>query len=257
MTDTHTPKLRLTKQQTATNQQVWGSILNLGFTDLLDAAIAGAATIDLTAGNATLSTNDGAADEARNITILLTGAPGSARTVFVPLLQKVYTIHNACGQTVTVRTATGTGVAVLNGTRVTVFVDEADDVVRQPLLNTDNNVVAQTGVMTPQVGNVPNATLGTSTPTYYTLREGGQIIVGTQGFTVTINSGATIVNGLVLPTSLDLDGCTLLIDDGGTIRPAFMSVGQTSIIYSRADSVAWTSPSQRIIPPHYFVLRGA
>lgn len=258
MTDVHTHSLRLSKQQTATNNLVWGSVLNAGVIALLDDALAGTTSIDVTAGNVTLSTEDGAADQARCMTILVIGAPGVARTIFVPNVQKVYTVHNACGQSVTVKTTTGVGVVVPNGSRATVFVDEASGNVIQPLLHTDQAVLALSGNLTAAPCTVVNGTAGTTTPTYYVGREGGQVIIGTAGYTVTLTAPAFIVNinAGTFPVSSDLDARTLYIVEAGTVREAVMTTAPSSIIYSRADTSGWGSNSV-VVPEHYFVLRGA
>lgn len=261
MTDTFTPSLRLTKEQTATNTGVWGSILNNGMIALLDDAIAGAASIDMTTGAATLTTANGASDQARNMTLLLTGTPAGASTLFVPKAQKVYTIENSCGQTVTVRSASGSGVAIANGVRATVFMDADNDVVRQPFLSSDQAVLAQTGLMTAYPSHVQNSTGGTTDPTYYAVREGGQIIFGSPGYSVTVNSAAFIVvpQSGVFPVTdgANLEGLSLFVDFGGTIRETVMALDDSAVIYSRADTVALPGPPfTATLPAHWFISRG-
>jgi hypothetical protein len=257
---TSTTRLRLSKQQTATNDRVWGSVLNAGFMALLDDALAGALSLDLTAGNVVLTALDGETDQARNMTLLLTGAPAGVRTVTVPAVQKVYTVHNACGQNVTVKTQTGAvGVVIANGVRATVFADEASDSVIQPLLHTDQNVIALTSNLTPVPCTVPGATGGTSNPTYYYGVEGGQLIVGSPGYSVTITAPSFFVNptgGFTWPVSADLDTRTLYFLEAAAVREGYMTIAPGSIVYGRADTVALTSVSITL-PEHWFILKSA
>lgn len=90
----------------------WGSTVNTGFTALADAAIAGKADIDVTAGNVTLTVANGAADEARRMVINITGTPGAAREVLVPSTSKIYFVRNGANAAVTVKVSGQTGVSV-------------------------------------------------------------------------------------------------------------------------------------------------
>lgn len=249
----YTDSLRLAKQATAENDKVWGSVTNAQI-DNADAAIAGATTINVTAADVVLSALNGAADQARNMTILVTGAPAGARNVIVPRVQKVYTVHNACGQLITVKTSTGAGLAIADGARYTVFVDDTNNRVYGLVQSTAAAVLAGPAAMTTIATAVALATAGTANPPYYSYQEGGQVVIGTNGFTVTVNSGAFFVNG-AFPVSLDLDTTTLWIDDGGTLREALVTLSPGAVIYSRADTVGWTTPSSRIVPRHFFTVR--
>lgn len=256
MTDTYTERLRLVKQQTATNRLVWGSILNSGLIDLLDSAIAGAATIDVSAANVTLSMENGAVDEARCMTLLVTGAPGVARTIFVPTAQKVYTVHNASGQTVTVRTVGGSGVAVLNGTRATLFVDETLDEVFRPALHPSQSFAPDTGTMDPIACAVTAATGGTTTPTFYRHREGDHISISCGLISVDVASTAFIITGSFF-TGLDDNRCypQYILEAGAPVK-SYVEIRDGSIIITRADLGPWTNPSTRVIPAMTFSFRG-
>lgn len=252
----YTGSLRLAKQATAENDKVWGSINNAQI-DLLDTAIAGASSIDVTAADVVLTALNGAADQARAMTLLVIGAPAGARNIIVPKVQKLYTVHNACGQTVTVKTSTGTGLAIPTGVRYAIFVDGDNDRVRGFVLSSAAAVTAGPANLTTVATAVTAATGGTTNPTYYTYKEGGQILVGTDGFTVTVNSIAFFVSGSFPDVSLDLDTFPLYIIEAGTLRAATVAMSPSGPIYSRADSTGWTAPSSRVVPPHYFTLRGA
>lgn len=258
MSDTHTQRLRLTKQQTATNDRVWGSILNAGFITLLDDALAGSASIDLTAGDVSLTTEDGVADQARCMTLLFTGAVASARIVTVPLAQKIYMVHNACGQTVTLKTAGGVGLAVPNNTRATVFVDEATNRVYQPVMHTSAAVAPDTTTMDPYPASVNGAGGGTTTPTMYFHREGDHLSLTFDNITVTAVASAAfqiVPQAGSFPVNLDLQSQPHFVYEGVTARRVFMTISPSSISFSKFDGAGWTNPSDRVVLARSFSFR--
>lgn len=123
MADTYSPLLRLRMQQTGANNNTWGALLNSAVAQLLEDAIAGVATITVASTDVTLTVANGANDQARMAVLRLTGAPGAPRNVIVPKLSKPYIVINDTGQTITVKTADGTGVAVPNGARQYIYCD--------------------------------------------------------------------------------------------------------------------------------------
>jgi microcystin-dependent protein len=73
----------------------------------------------------TLTSTDGASDQARNAVVNLTGAMTAGRNVVVPNANKLYLIKNSTtgGFAVTVKTSAGTGVTVPAGTARWVYAD--------------------------------------------------------------------------------------------------------------------------------------
>ena len=105
----------------------WGDVVNNNITSMIEEAVAGLKTIDTWSTNsATLSTADGTTAEARAAILNLTDTTSDlsgAATLICPALSKVYIVKNATGQAVTVKTASGSGVAIPNGTTGFVFCD--------------------------------------------------------------------------------------------------------------------------------------
>jgi hypothetical protein len=66
----------------------------------------------VTTGDVTLSQNNGAQDQARMAIINLTGAPTGPLNCIVPTLTKLFLVINNTGQTMTVKTAAGSGIPV-------------------------------------------------------------------------------------------------------------------------------------------------
>ena len=131
MADTFTSLLRLVLQETGGNQNVWGDINNASAIDLLEDAIAARLDLDVTPATdpVFLTTENGADDQARNMILALTGAPGGTRDIIVPSTSKLYIVSNETADVMTIKTVANAGVDVRAGTRVAVIVDPvADDV---------------------------------------------------------------------------------------------------------------------------------
>jgi hypothetical protein len=138
MTSTYTTRIRLNKQGTGDNDSTWGTILNDEVIELTDFAVAGYTTISLTAGDVTLTANDGAADEARSAMLELTGTLTADTNVFIPSgISKSYIVKNSTSgaYTATIKVSGGTGVVIpqgssmivmTNGTTVTPANDSTD-----------------------------------------------------------------------------------------------------------------------------------
>ena len=120
MPSTYTTRLRLTLPATGELVNTWGTTVNTGITELVDASIAGAATMSTWGGAGvayTLSNNNGVADEARCMFIVAAGSPGENKNIICPAVSKLYVVKNevAGGFSVTLKTASGSGVTVENG----------------------------------------------------------------------------------------------------------------------------------------------
>jgi cytoskeletal protein CcmA (bactofilin family) len=105
----------------------WGDLVNNSVTNMIEEAIAGSKTINTWSTNsATLSTADGATAESRaailNLTDTGTSLSGAA-TVICPALTKTFIVKNGTAQTVTIKTASGTGVAIPSGSTGHVYCD--------------------------------------------------------------------------------------------------------------------------------------
>lgn len=132
MASTYSPKLRFELIGAGEQAGLWGTTTNKNVGQLIEQAIAGVTTADLTAsgsGTYTLTALDGAPDQSRSAVILCTGTPSGAVNVVIPTQTKLYVFRNECGRTITVKTAAQTGgVALLNGEATLVFCDGTDAV---------------------------------------------------------------------------------------------------------------------------------
>ena len=128
MPSSYTPSLRLTLPVTGELSGTWGNTVNSGITNLLDAAVAGTAAVTMTDADYTLTTANGATDEARKMFVTLTGTLTAARNVICPSASKLYFIKNTTtgGFAVTLKTSAGTGISVPNGKSMVLYCNGTD-----------------------------------------------------------------------------------------------------------------------------------
>jgi len=128
MPSSYTTSLKLTLPVTGELTGTWGDTVNTGITSLLDAAVAGTANVTMTDANYTLTSVDGAADEARQMFIVLTGTLSASRNVICPSASKLYFVKNSTtgGFAITFKTSAGTGISVPNGSSVALYCNGTD-----------------------------------------------------------------------------------------------------------------------------------
>lgn len=111
MPSTYSPSLRIELIGDGEQSGTWGQTTNNNLGTLLEQAIAGTTSVTVTSSDVTLTSFNGAVDEARSAVIAVNGTPGTARNVIIPNEPKTYTILNNTAVTVTVKTSSGTGYA--------------------------------------------------------------------------------------------------------------------------------------------------
>ena len=114
---TFTSRIRLEKQADGANPNSWGLILNQNVIDLVDDAIAAYTTVTVEADDVTLTTENGASDQARSAFIELTGTLTSSIDIVLPAQSKSYFIRNKSvpsptSNTITIKTLAGSGATV-------------------------------------------------------------------------------------------------------------------------------------------------
>lgn len=112
MTINYTSLLGLAQPVTGTESGTWGTVVNDEITALVEEAVAGGETIDVTAGNVTLTTTNGVANQARNAILLITGTPGTSRNVVAPSSSKVYIVKNSSNGDIVLKGSATTGVTI-------------------------------------------------------------------------------------------------------------------------------------------------
>jgi hypothetical protein len=125
MPSSYSPLTRTVEMVPGEQNFTWGNIATSNWV-LLEQAIAGrAAVIHPDAANYVLTVANGAADEARQMILDVSGVLTAPRNVICPTSSKLYVIRNATtgGFALTLKTAAGTGVAVPNGGIMILFCD--------------------------------------------------------------------------------------------------------------------------------------
>jgi hypothetical protein len=143
----YTSSLRLIQPTTGEYPGTWGTQVNTGITALVDNAVAGTANIAVGSTDYTLSTANGATDEARSAVLNLTAGAGvGARNIICPALSKLYVVYNNTGFTQTIKTlAQVGGVAVPTGKTVQARCDGTNVVEAITYISSDNVNFLQAG----------------------------------------------------------------------------------------------------------------
>jgi len=192
------PLLGLALPTTGDLSGTWGTVVNTAITDLIDSAIAGTTTLS-TDANVTLSTTNGAANQAREAILLCTGARTSIKTITAPAQSKSYIVVNATtgGYAVQiVGSGPTTGVTVPNGYRVLVAWNGSDFVkVASSIINLASEVTGNLPVTNLNAGtSAGNTTFWRGDGVWATPPNSGGTVTAVTGTSPILSSGGTTPN---------------------------------------------------------------
>ena len=126
MASAYSTDLKLELMVTGENSGTWGDKTNTNL-NLVQQAIAGYEAIDVASADVTLAMTNATLSNARNMVLNLTGTLAATRVVNVPDgIEKTYIVADSttrAGYTLTIKTVSGTGVAIPAGKTVLVFSD--------------------------------------------------------------------------------------------------------------------------------------
>jgi hypothetical protein len=126
MASSYSTDLKLELMVTGENSGTWGDKTNTNL-NLVQQAIAGYEAIDVASADVTLAMTNATLSNARNMVLNLTGTLAGTRVVNVPDgIEKTYIVADSttrAGNTLTIKTVSGTGVAIPEGKTVLVFSD--------------------------------------------------------------------------------------------------------------------------------------
>lgn len=241
MTSTYSTSLRLELMATGDQSGTWGDTTNTNLGTLLEQAITGVLSLAMADANQTLTNLNGASDQARNAVIVATGALTAGRNIVVPAVNKVYLVRNSTtgGFSVTVKTPSGTGIAVIPGTARLLYCDGTNVA--------DGNIDLQTLSTTALSPTTTDGlALGTTSLMWSDLflASGGVINWNNGNFTVTHSTGLLTFSGAIAGTTFNkvtvtapATGSTLTIADGKTLTVS------NSLALAGSDSTTMTFPS--------------
>ena len=177
MADTATTALRFRDQESGGNDGTWGTLTDVNFA-LVEEAISGVLTKDISgSGTTTLSTTNFVSDEARHMTLKLTGTLTGISYVVLPNVEKLYFIHNSTGGefTVYVKTSSGDSVEIPVGKDI-IYVD-GSNVITTLLGASLANIVSavNTGTLATLAANIAAINAGIKTSSEVIAEQGGDI----------------------------------------------------------------------------------
>jgi len=189
MASTYSTSLRINLMATGDQSGTWGTTTNINLGTVIEEAIAGVNSISVAGLTAyTLTTVNGAFDQARSAAIIFTGTITGNCTITAPAVSKLYIINNntSGGYNIIMTTGSGTTVTIPNGLSYWVYTDGTNFYYAT---NFNANAVVITG------GTINGTTIGATTPStgaFTTLSATGNGTIGTNSSnTLTINSTAT------------------------------------------------------------------
>lgn len=156
-----TPLLGLALPTTGDLSGTWGTTVNDSITDLLDSAVAGT-TILSADTDVTLTTNNGAANQARSAIIRWTAGNSVVRYITAPAQSKAYVVINAGTASIVVRgSGPTTGVTVASGERALIAWN-GSDFVKVSSVSSVSVATANGLAGTSSGGSTPTLTLSTT-----------------------------------------------------------------------------------------------
>jgi hypothetical protein len=237
------PLLGLALPTTGDLSGTWGTTVNDSITQLLDSAVAGTTTLSADA-DVTLSTTNGAANQARNAVILWTASNGgTTRNITAPAQSKAYVVINAGTGSIVVRgSGPTTGVTIPSGARALVAWNGSD------FVKVASNPVSLTTDVT---GTLPiaNGGTGTTSTTFANLTTNvtGTLPIANGGTGTTSTTFANLTTNVTgtLPVGNGGTGATTLTANNvllgnGTSAPLFVAPGTSGNVLTSNGST-WTS----------------
>lgn len=210
MSITYTSLLGLAQPTPGTESGTWGTTINDSVTALLETAIAGSKTADVTSSNWTLTDIDGADDTARAAVLIPTGTNGATtRSILAPNQSKVFVIINQATGSVVIKGVTGptTGVTIPTGKTTLVAWNGTDFVEISPSTASTTTNLAGGGA-----GSIPyQSALGTTA--FLSAGTSGQLVTSGGAGALTWSTPGTSPKTISNKTG----AYTVVAGDSGTI----------------------------------------
>lgn len=245
MASTYSSLLRIELIANGEQAGTWGTTTNTNLGTLIEAAIAGTASLDVTSADITLTTNDGSSDQARCFILNVTGTPGTSRNIVAPSSSKTYVVKNGSDGAVVVKGSATTGVTIGVGQEAFVFWNGSDFEaigLVGPAGSTDNAFARFDGTTGKVLQNSTGATLADTGAASFT---GSVAVAGTAAAAAAVTLYEDTDNGtnyvalqapasvasnltLVLPSADGTSGQVIQTDGSGNLSFATPSAGVTT-----------------------------
>ena len=235
------PLLGLALPTTGDLSGTWGTTVNDSITSLLDSSIAATTTLS-TDLDVTLSTTNGAANQARNAVLLCTGARTTLKTITAPAQSKAYIVINATTGGFGVKVvASGqvTGVTIVNGEKALIAYNGTDFVI------VSSSVIALASEVS---GVLPVANGGSGTATPALVAGSNVTITGTwPNQTIAAAApGSGTVTAVSVATANGLAGTS----SGGATPALTLSTSVTGVLKGNGTAIsAATAGTDYLAPP--------
>ena len=227
MTTQYTSTLKLALPVQGELSGTWGDVVNNNITSMIEQAIVGRVVINTWSSNShVLTTANGTTSESRCAMLEFTDTGSNlsgAATVVCPTAAKIYIVKNASGEAATLKTASGSGIAVPNGKTMFLFCDGTnvlEGVTNVASLSVGGYTVSLAGALTTAAAFTTagaNAlTLTTTGATNVTLPTTGTLatLAGTETLTNKTLTGPTITSptltGSITATDITISGNTTI-----------------------------------------------
>jgi len=237
MPSTYSSRLRLELMASGEQSGSWGTKTNTNLGTLIEEAIAGYTTKALSDANYTLSTANGATDEARQMMLKFTGTLTANRNITVPTSSKLYFVENATtgGFSLTFKTASGTGIEVLSGEKAVLYCDGTnvlDAITRRPgynaIINGDMNIAQRGTSFVSPTTNTYNL------DRYFFSYSTAGVVTITQSTDVPTVAQA----GLLFMSSLDIQVTTI---------DSSVAASDRAVLFQAIEGYNWIPLAQRVI----------
>ena len=218
----------------------WGTTTNTNLGTALEEAIVGTTDLVVTTGTNTpaWSTSSNASQIPRHLRINLTGSAGGTGDLVVPTLSggKNYIIKNSSNTTITVKTSSGTGIAVPISTSMSLYQDGTNVVVTDShhtgagvfTTLSASGLVSGAGFTARFATPGPIGNTAPSTGAFTTLSATGNVTLGDAvGDQVTFNAGTAVV-----PNNLIFSGTGTITTPSGTTAQRPGSPGEGMLRYN-------------------------
>jgi len=231
---TFSPSLRIELIASGSQSGTWGVTTNNNLGSLIEQAIAGVTSVDVSVGDVTLTAFNGITDQARSAVLTVSGSNVVTRNVIIPNDTKVYVVTNSTSQIVGIKTSGGTAFNCPAGTQTTLYCNGDNGVFGAAVSSTYNTFVDPTvtgGTFAGGTFTAPSLINPTVTTGTFTAPSLSNPTVTTGTFTAP-SLGNPLITGIRETTTVSATAAT------GTIN--FDTLTQAVLYYTTNAAANWT-----------------